>query len=222
MSIYSNGIPRGSQHSKIECLANFLLQTRVSPHLPSKQTRAVTYTTIEMSRFATTSDAELLRIKENGHAKNTRKANERAASLLKCYLKEKNMPVNFAHFSKKELNDVLAQFYINVRQVNGEKYKVSLLENLRHALNRFLKSSPQEKDYDIIQDAEFREANMSYRAALKQLKTEGKGAVDHHPVIADKDLKLLRSSIHLNPNTPYGLYNKVQFDIRFYFLPRGA
>ena len=88
-----------------------------------------------MSRFATTSDAELLRVIENGHAKNTRKANERAASLLKCYLKEKNMPVNFAHFSKKELNDVLAQFYINVRQVNGEKYKVSSLENLRHGLN---------------------------------------------------------------------------------------
>ena len=142
MPIHSNRIPRGSQHSKIECLANFLLQTRVSPHLPSKQTRAVTYTTIEMSRFATTSDAELLRVIENGHAKNTRKANERAASLLKCYLKEKNMPVNFAHFSKKELNDVLAQFYINVRQVNGEKYKVSSLENLRHGLNRFFEEPP--------------------------------------------------------------------------------
>ena len=78
------------------------------------------------------------------------------------------------------------------------------------------------KDYDIIQDAEFREENVSYWAALKQLKTEGKGAVDHHPVIADEDLKLLRSSIHLNPNTPYGLYNKVQFDIRFCFFRRGA
>ena len=69
----------------------------------------------------------------------------------------------------------------------------------------FLKSPPHEKDYDIIQDAEFREANVSYRAALKQLKTEGKGAVDQHPVNADEDLRLLRSSIYLNPNTQYGL-----------------
>ena len=117
------------------------------------------------------------------------------------------MPSSFWLYSKKELNEV------NVRQVNGQKgeYKVSSLENIRHGLNRYLRSPPQEKDYDIIQDKEFREANFGYRAALKDLKTEGKGAVDHHPVISDSDLGKIRESIYLKTNTPHGLFNKVQF-----------
>ena len=175
-----------------------------------------------MARFASTTAAELLAIKENVNARNTRKANERACSLLKSYLKEKEMPSSFWLFSKKELNEVLVQLYVNVRQVNGQKYKVSSFENIRHGLNRYLRSPPHEKDFDIIQDNEFREANVSYHAALKDLKTEGKGAVDHHPVISDSDLEKIRESIYLKTNTPYGLFNKVQFDIRFFFFRRGS
>ena len=69
-----------------------------------------------------TSASELLELKENVHARNTRKANERAASLLKAYLREKNLPTNLLLFSQRELNDVLVDFYVNVRQVNGKKY----------------------------------------------------------------------------------------------------
>ena len=85
-----------------------------------------------------------------------------------------------------------------------------------------MRSPIHEKYYDIIQDNEFREANVSYRAALKDLKTEGKGAVNHHPVISDSDLGKIWDSIYLKTNTPYGLYDKVQFDILFFFFRQGS
>ena len=103
-----------------------------------------------MGRFASTTPARLLAIKENVNARNIQKANERACSLLKSYLKEKEMSSSFWLYSKKELNEVLLHFYVNVRQVHGQKYKVSSFENIRHRLNRYLKSPPHEKGYDII------------------------------------------------------------------------
>ena len=85
----------------------------------------VVKTKIRMAQFALTAAAELVAIKENVNARNTWRANERACSLLKSYLKEKEMPSSFWLYSKKELNKVLVHFYVNVRQVNGQKYKVS-------------------------------------------------------------------------------------------------
>ena len=90
-----------------------------------------------MGRFASTTPARLLAIKENVNARNIQKANEKACSLLKSYLKEKEMPSSFWLYSKKELNEVLLHFYVYV-------------ENIRHRLNRYLKSPPHEKGYDII------------------------------------------------------------------------
>ena len=54
--------------------------------------------------------------------------------------------------SQRGLNDVLVEFYVNVRQANGQNYMVSLLDNLRHGLNCFLKSPPHEKAYNISRE----------------------------------------------------------------------
>ena len=56
------------------------------------------------------------------------------------------------------------------------------------------------------------------------MKREGKGSVDHHPVIsdADLDLKKIYNSMYLNIATPAGLLNKVQMDVRNYFFRRGS
>ena len=50
----------------------------------------------------------------------------------------------------------------------------------------------------------------------------GKGDTEHYPVITSDDLVKLYSSVFFNQNTPVGLANKVQFDIRLFFCWRGA
>ena len=57
---------------------------------------------------------------------------------------------------------------------------------------------------------------------MADLKREGKGSVDHHPVISDADLKKIYNSMYLNIATPAGLLNKVQMDVRLYFFRRGS
>ena len=41
---------------------------------------------------------------------------------------------------------------------------------------------PLNSKFDIIKDDDFREANASFKAALAELKLEGKGSVDHDPI----------------------------------------
>ena len=174
------------------------------------------------NRFASVTTEEIKEKKTNICSKNTIKANRKAAKMIKDYLTEKSMNPNFESLEKKELNEFLVHFYLNARKVNGEKYKVSSLENMRHSLNRYLQAPPLERDIDIIKDIEFREANLSYRAAVKELKQEGNGTVDHFPVIKDDDIQTLYKSLYFNVKTPCGLQNKVQFDVRLYFCRRGA
>ena len=101
-------------------------------------------------------------------------------------------------------------------------YKVNTLESTRYSLNRYLKSPPVQKTFDIIKDNEFNEANMCFKTAITELKANGKGTTEHHPIVSEEDRKKIYSSIHTSPNTPFGLYNKVQWDIRLYFFRRGA
>ena len=95
------------------------------------------------------------------------------------------------------------------------------MENLRHSLNRYLKSPPNEKEFDIIKDKEFSASNESFKAALRELKQFGKGQISHHPEIAEVDLTKLYSNSECLKD-PVVLQEKVQFDIRFYFFRRGA
>lgn len=45
--------------------------------------------------------------------------------------------------------------------------------------------------------------------------------MSHLPEIIESDRQKLYQSMHFNPNTPHGLMNKVQFDIRLYFCRLG-
>ena len=174
------------------------------------------------ARFASVSYEELNEKRKNINSKNTIAANVKAAKMLRDYLLEKDMDPKFEQSTNKDLNNVLVFFYVNARKINGEKYKVTSLENFRHSLNRYLQAPPYNRKIDVIKDPEFRDANQSYRSAIKELKAEGKGTIDHHPEINEKDLKTLYQSIHMSPSTPCGLQHKVQFDIRLYFCRRGA
>lgn len=151
----------------------------------------------------------------------TIRSNKTAANNFREYLRENGIDEQFEKFNKETLNKTLGQFYVDARQADGTHYKVNSLENFRYGINRYLKSAPYFRKFDIIKDEEFSDANHYFKLAITELRRLGKGDVDHHPVITDIDLKTLYASIHLDPNTPAGLLNKVQFDIRMYFFRRG-
>lgn len=173
-------------------------------------------------RFANHSEDEIKNKTMKLIPENTKKANEKAAKSFRIYLAEKELNTYFEELEAVELNTILKTFYFDARTVTGELYKASSLENLRHSLNRHLKSPPHCRlDIDIIKDPRFDEANQSYKSAMKELKARGKGSVEHYPKIQDCDLKKIYNKLENDLQTPAGLMKKVQFDIRLYFCRRG-
>ncbi|XP_021362124.1 uncharacterized protein LOC110455972 isoform X2 [Mizuhopecten yessoensis] len=174
-------------------------------------------------RFAETTNEETackrLKIPK---ADNTLKANRKASVVFRDYLREKELETDFEQQSVDQLCKQLGHFYMDARKHDGTHYKTSSLEQFRYSLNRYLRSPPFNKQYDIIKDCEFSEANVNFKAVMCELKRMGKGETEHYPVITKADRHKLYSSQHLDVNTPVGLYNKVQFDIRLYFCKRGT
>ena len=136
---------------------------------------------MDTPRFGTASLDEFNFQRKNVNSLNTQKANTKAANTFRQYLIEKGCPkVDFEHFSKLELNDVLRIFYFDIRKVDGGKYKRSSLEQFRHSLNRFLETSSK---FNIIKDTDFADANLSYRTMLTELKRDRLGITKHCPII---------------------------------------
>jgi hypothetical protein len=146
---------------------------------------------------------------------------KRLETHMREYLKESGQDSKFEEYGEVRLNEVLGQFCINVRKPVGNHYKISSLENWRYGLNRYLRSPPYNKTFNIIKDEAFNEANVNFKTATAELRRMGLGTVTHHPNINKSDLIKLYSCIYCSPNTPSGLYTKVQFDIRLYFFRRG-
>lgn len=172
-------------------------------------------------RFAQTTEEEreLKRIKLN--SEKTLKANKGAAKVFKDYLLEKGETADFETFDDVKLDEILGHFYMDLRKVDGSYYKANSLESIRHGINRYLKSPPFNKRSDIIKDSAFTDSNTCFKAVLAETKRVGKGDVEHYPIISESDIQKLYTSMHLSINTPQGLLNKVQFDVRMFFCRRG-
>jgi hypothetical protein len=173
-----------------------------------------------IKRFASLAADEIEKKKMLINAKETMKSNQKAAHSLKAYLKEADQDEKFDEFDVDKLNEVLGHFYLNARKQDGDHYKATSFENIRHALNRHLQCVPYNRKMDIIKDTAFSDANVCFKAALAELKRIGKDSVVHHPVINEPDRKKLHESINMSLDAPEALLNKVQFDIRLSFCRR--
>jgi hypothetical protein len=99
-------------------------------------------------------------------------------NLLRAYLTEKNMESNFESFSAVRMPETLCHFHMDIRTKNGKLYKATTMMNNRYALNRYLKSPPHLKKYDIITGTEFSEANECFKTAMTEIKAAGKGDIE--------------------------------------------
>ena len=153
-------------------------------------------------------------------AKGTLKNHLVAVKLLRLHLTKKNELSNFEDFSEEKLARVLGRFYLEVRKTRtGELYMESTLASLRRSLNRYLRSPPHLKSFDIIESESFDCANECYNTAIYNIRRAGKGS-EYIKHIQKSDLTKLYNSDFFNPDTPHGLLNQVQMNVRLYFSRR--
>ena len=127
--------------------------------------------------------------------------------------------------SKEELNTCLKYFYTSARQQDGSYYKASSLKTIRAAIDRYLRSPPHCKQFSIVSDAAFTEANRVMLAFIKDLKKSGKiEDVVHRRAITKEQVEKLYDSGQLGPansSDPAQLQRTVWFYIGLYFGRRG-
>ena len=76
--------------------------------------------------------------------------------------------------NKEPLNACLKSFYTSARKQDGQFYKSSSLEALRAAIDRYLRMPPHFKQFSIVADPAFTEANRILDAFVKELRKSGK------------------------------------------------
>ncbi|XP_067041361.1 uncharacterized protein [Acropora muricata] len=167
-----------------------------------------------LPRFGETSEEDIQRLLEHRScSENTWRATKNAVKILRDYMEEKSMDVNFENLDKQALNDLLRKFYVEARKKNGDYYKSSALGSIRFGIHRYLQS--QQRNIDIRNDPEFTESNKIFKAQVIKLNKQGKGEVNRSDIGPD-DLKKLYLSDVVSPFSADGLQRKVFFDLLMY------
>ena len=126
---------------------------------------------------------------------------------------------------KQELNDCLKSFYTSARKQDGSYYKTSSMKSIRATIDRFLRSQPHCKQFSIIGDPAFTEANQVLDAFVKDLRKTGKIAgVVHKKPITKQQIQRLHECGELGPansTKPEQLQRTVWFYLVLYFGQRG-
>jgi hypothetical protein len=127
--------------------------------------------------------------------------------------------------TKADLNACLKMFYTSARQVDGSYYKKNTMKSIRAAVDRFLRSPPNNKPFSIIGDPAFTEANSVLDAFVKELRKTGKIAgLVHKKPITQEQIKMLFHNGELGPadsNDPAQLLRTVWFYLGIYLGRRG-
>ncbi len=154
-------------------------------------------------KFASLSTEEVEQKQRN--LQNKTKSKERTAvEQFKAYLEwmgEKD--TDFFKFSKEKLDSFLATFWFNVRNQQGELYKVKTLEGIRYSLNHTLKDNGSK--FDITNKAStFQMSIHAFEDAKKELKQEGKewlctALKSHQKIFFLQFLSRSKASSHKNP-----------------------
>ncbi|KAK7475336.1 hypothetical protein BaRGS_00033412, partial [Batillaria attramentaria] len=147
----------------------------------------------------------------------TLRSNKSSKQLFRDFLQFKGLPTDFENFSVPQLDKMLCRFFAEVRTHKGTFYKTNSLRSIRCGLSRYLRSLHGSDDRDILHGHEFAVSRSVFKSVLKENRKIGMDEVVHHGEISQADLKKLYESPYFDPNTPLGLANRVQFEVRLYF-----
>ena len=105
------------------------------------------------SRFAVSSENIVEQLKENAKNPNTRKTTQTWLNVWQKWATERKLHAKIEDYRPEVLDNLLQQFYAEVRTKDGSDYEPESLKTMLAALDRHLK----EHDYNvsIITDREF-------------------------------------------------------------------
>lgn len=173
-----------------------------------------------MSKRIFDTNVNIAEINEKQYAINTDYIDKTNEKSLKSFISDKGYSKGLNELTKTELDDVLQEFFVSVRQKDGSKYQKQSLDSIRYSINRVLKKIYGPEQCDIIKDPAFAKSRDTYKNYCKTLKAEGKNVVSHYDQVPPETLAHIVQT--LNPNTPIQLQNLLWLYIMLFFCRRGS
>ena len=136
--------------------------------------------------FAVFSDDEIKKKQFKQIPKNTLKSEKNADTIFMKYLQEQENILNMDYtvYPDDELDKILVKFWFSLRKTSGEKYLISILQNIKNALNHNLQR--RGRNLDISTDGRYVNSQRAFKDACCELKSEGFGHVRSFPEIEEK------------------------------------
>ena len=91
------------------------------------------------SGFHTTSGTEIQTLKDKTKNKNTDHSTHTWTRIFKAWASERGQNKELSSYVPSDLDEVLVNFYTEVRKVDGQKYEPACLRVMRSSLYRYLR-----------------------------------------------------------------------------------
>ena len=114
---------------------------------------------------------------------------------------------------------MLRRFYAEVRMRNGKPYGTSAMRNLRQAIQRHLTDPPFKRTISIINDIEFKQANIMFDSQIRNLRLQGLDKAKHKTNIEAEDMAKFTAAVSLH--NPVGLQEAMFVAFMTHFGRRG-
>ena len=174
----------------------------------------------EKRKFKDLSDTKKQELLDGKDKANTQRSTKQAMKQFVDYLALKQLP-SLEELEISQLDDILSDFYCQVKPIKEEDYAVQTLKCMRSSLNRWFR---KEKGIDIVTDPRFVKANEMMKAVQVNSKKKGKGVCKSYPPITPIDLERIAeyfSHDHVTLPSPRKLQQNIIFYILYFFCRRG-
>ena len=140
-------------------------------------------------RHQSFSNDEITKKRHKATPDSTLKCNKKWDKVFRDYLSEKDYEcTEYWCYPDEELDTILAKMWFELRssvkdnEGNYIHYTITSLRNLRNALTRELNTHG--RYIDLTTDPKFKQSQMAFKDACKELKELGRGVVHHYPEIS--------------------------------------
>lgn len=140
----------------------------------STKTKTTQQNKIMAGRFPVLDTSAILKISGDCEkSKNTKFSTNTWLNTYKSWAKVRGKKEQLENYTAKQLNDVLSQFYGEIRKKDGTDYEPDCLRVMQASINRYL----LEKNYpiSIITGSEFEFSNKVLKGKTRELRQKGMG-----------------------------------------------
>ena len=172
------------------------------------------------SRFSLATENTIEELKNSSKNANTTKSTTFWFNVLTKWCRERQFSEKIEEYEPADLNNLLEQFYAEVKNKHGEDYEPDSLKIMLTALDRHLKDKGYA--FSIVRDREFSSSKQVLDGKAKQLRLAGRGKRPNKArQVSNEEEEELWQSGKLGDGSPETLINTMWWLLTQHFGLRG-